>query len=192
MILSGYQMGTEARRIARGRKRWTATRLWHTREVWSFLSTPVAMGRWLYGYSDTKRGRLYTLDSRTGDLVWSSRGRMADYASLIATPSAILVLADDGTLSVYRHERERPALQKIASYAVAERETWAHPALTSAHLVVKDTDSVSVWRVGSDVVSAPAAVSSRGQTRRVDPRKVRIPDSKTITEMAPQTTPQNQ
>lgn len=70
-------MGTEARRIARGRKGWTATKLWHTREVWSFLSTPVAMGRWLYGYSDTKLGWLYTLDARTGALVWSSPGRMA-------------------------------------------------------------------------------------------------------------------
>ena len=153
VILSGYHMGTEARRIARGRKGWTATRLWHTREVWSFLSTPVAMGRWLYGYSDTKRGRLYTLDSRTGELVWSGRGRMADHASLIATPNGILVLADDSTLTVYRHERA--ALQKVASYIVAEGETWAHPAVSNGYFIVKDTDSVSVWRVGSNVVSAP-------------------------------------
>ena len=153
VILSGYHMGIEARRIARGRNGWTATRLWHTREVWSFLSTPVAMVRWLYGYSDTKRGRLYTLDSRTGALVWSSRGRMADHANLIATPSAILVLAENGTLTVYR--RERPVLETVASYTVAEEETWAHPAVSNGYLIVKDTDNVSVWRVGSNEVSVP-------------------------------------
>lgn len=188
VTLSGYHMGTEARRIVRGWRGWTATKLWHTREVWSFLSTPVAMGGWLYGYSDTKRGRLYTLDLRTGELVWSSRGRMADHANLIATPNAILVLADDGTLTVYRHERA--ALQKVASYIVAEGETWAHPAVSNGHLIVKDTDSVSVWRVGA--AATATANSVHDQTRRVHPRKVRIPDSKMSPEMAAQTTPQNQ
>ena len=145
VILSGYHMGTEARRIARGRDRWTASRLWHTREVWSFLSTPVATGRWLHGYSDTKRGRLYTLDSRTGELVWSSGGRLADHASVIATAKDILMLTEQGVLTVYRRERE--VLVRQQSYDVADSETWAHPALAGSYLIVKDNDSVSVWRV---------------------------------------------
>ena len=97
------------------------------------------------------------------------------------------MLADDGTLTVCRHEQ--PALQKVESYIVAEGETWSHPVVSSGHLVIKDTDSLNVWRVKSDTASA---VSSRRQTRRVDPRKVRIPNSNISPEMAPQTTPQNQ
>ena len=45
---------------------------------------------------------------------------------------------------------------------------------------------------GVAVLSRTPPDSSRGQTRRVDPRKVRIPNSNTSAEIAPQKTPQNQ
>ncbi|GMR23954.1 MAG: hypothetical protein BMS9Abin37_2434 [Acidobacteriota bacterium] len=70
------------------------------------------------------------------------------------------MLADDTTLKVCRHEQ--PALETVASYIVAEGETWAHPAVAAGgRLIVKEADSVSVWRVGSNV----SADSSRGRAQ---------------------------
>lgn len=70
---------------------------------------------------------------------------MADHASVIATTKDILMLTEQGVLTVY--QRERGVLVKQESYDVADSETWAHPALTQGYLIIKDRDSVSVWRV---------------------------------------------
>jgi len=96
---------------------------------------------------DTQGGRLYMLDSKTGELVWTTRGRWADHASVLATPNDVLALTDRGQLNIYRPERR--ALEEIASYVVADDGTWSHPAMSSNYIVTKDTATVSVWRVGS-------------------------------------------
>jgi outer membrane protein assembly factor BamB len=111
-----------------------------------FLSTPVIVGDRLYGYSDTKRGRFLCLDSRSGEIVWTSAGRQAEHASLIGTPNAVLALKETGELLVFRTGVKE--LEVLAEYSVADGETWAYPALVDGRLIiVKGTHSLNAWSV---------------------------------------------
>ncbi len=148
LILSGYQMGIEARRIERSNGRWTTERIWHQPQLWMFLSTPVIVRDRLYGYSDTKRGRFFCLDSRSGEIVWTSPGRQAGHASLIGTPKAVLALKESGELLIFQTGVRE--LEVLADYTVADGETWAYPALVDGRLIiVKGTDSLNAWSVPS-------------------------------------------
>jgi hypothetical protein len=110
------------------------------------------------GYSNTKRGQLYVLDSRIGERLWTGPGRFGNHASLIATRDAFLVLTDQGTLDVY--QQLQGSLQIKESYVVSERSTWAHGAVAKGYVIVKETENVSVWRVAQPLVD-------RGEARCV-------------------------
>ena len=63
------------------------------------------------------------------------------------SPGHILALLDSGELQVLAASGKR--YEKIASYIVSENPTWAPPALLKNGILVKDTDTLTLWSLSN-------------------------------------------
>jgi hypothetical protein len=43
--------------------------------------------------------------------------------------------------------RDAPAFKPLRTWKVAESATWAHPALLEGIVLVKDVDTLALWRL---------------------------------------------
>jgi outer membrane protein assembly factor BamB len=144
VILGGLDQPIRAVRVVRRGAGFAVEELWQNPEVASYLSTPVLAEGRLYGLSHRKKGQLFCLDAATGKTLWLSEGRIGDNAALVAGGGALFVLDTDGELSV--------APLGGASYApwrtwtVAQTPSWAHPVVLDNAVLVKDEESLTLWR----------------------------------------------
>jgi outer membrane protein assembly factor BamB len=144
LIYSGLDRGVRAARVVRRGAGWALEQRWEDPEVAFYMSSPVADGGVVYGLSHKKRGEFVALDAETGRLRWRSEGRQGENAALVVLPRALLLLTTEGELVVAAKGGERFA--PLATYTVASTPTWAHPAVVGAGIVVKDAESVTLWR----------------------------------------------
>lgn len=119
---------------------------WETREITMYMSSPLLTGTRLRGMSDKSRGSLFTLDARSGRLLWKGEGRLGDNASLTDIGGALLVLSTSGELTV--HETSGDALRELARFKVSDKPVWASPAVYRDRILVKDFDTLTLFTVG--------------------------------------------
>jgi outer membrane protein assembly factor BamB len=143
ILFGGTRQPTFALRIRHRGGAWTAEKVWETREVTLYMSTPVADGSRLYGMSERRQGQLFTLDAATGKTLWTGDARLGENAALLDGGRVILVLSTGGELSVLR--KSGGPLIRIARYNVAESPTWASPAVWGNRILVKDATTLSMW-----------------------------------------------
>jgi outer membrane protein assembly factor BamB len=124
----------------------SAQQVWETREITMYMSSPVLAGPRLLGMSDKSRGSLFTLDARSGRVLWKSDGRLGDNASLTDIGGALLVLSTSGELTVQALGDD--ALREVARYKVSDKPVWASPALSGNRILVKDFDTLTLFAVG--------------------------------------------
>ena len=143
LVISGTRKGTFGYRIEKTGAEWTPRQLWHNAELPMYMSTPVADGSFLYGFSNRRKGQLFCLDARTGVAKWSTEGRAGQNASITSVGPNLLVLTTDGDLIVVRRNPER--FEELRRYKVSEGPVWAHLALAPDSLVVRDANNVTAW-----------------------------------------------
>lgn len=143
LVVSGTRKGTFGYRIAKNGGQWTPRQLWHNAELPMYLSTPVADGQFLYGFSNRRKGQVFCLDARTGTAKWTTEGRAGQSASLTSVGPDLLVLTTDGELLVLRRNPEQFYERK--RYKVADGGVWAHLAIAPGVLVVRDAKNVTAW-----------------------------------------------
>jgi outer membrane protein assembly factor BamB len=117
--------------------------LWHNTDLPMYLSTPVADGQMLFGFSNKRKGQLFCLDARSGKATWTSEGRFATNVSLLSAGPNLVVLTTDGELIVLR--RNSLKYDEIRRYELSSSPVWAHPVLLRDAIVVRDIDSIAVW-----------------------------------------------
>jgi outer membrane protein assembly factor BamB len=122
---------------------WTAKEAWHQKEVALDMSTAVVNGELLFGFSHYGAGRLFCLDIKTGEILWQGPGRSGKNVMFLSIPDYVVALMDDGLLQIIAATSHR--FQKVASYRVADRPTWAPPVLLDHGILVKDEQSLSRW-----------------------------------------------
>ncbi|MEM6794170.1 MAG: PQQ-binding-like beta-propeller repeat protein [Acidobacteriota bacterium] len=140
LLISDYENGTVALWPRRSADGWRVEELWHNPQLTQRMASPVAArgGEIVYGFSDRRRGQLYTLDPASGEVLWSSRGRGGDHASLTVIDGGWLMVASTtGELSVME-EREGGALALVKRYDLAESPVWAQLAWLPGAILVKD------------------------------------------------------
>jgi outer membrane protein assembly factor BamB len=140
LIVSGTRKGTFGYRLL---KSGPPAQLWHNPDLPMYLSSPVADGDVVYGFSTRRKGQLFCLDTRTGKTRWSSDGRFAASASLLGARPNLIVLTTDGELVVVKQSPEK--FEEVRRLKVADSQTWAHPVLLGSDLVVRSADSLAVW-----------------------------------------------
>lgn len=145
VVYSGLDKGVSAVRIVKHGAGFVAEPLWTNVEVSNYMSSPVLDGGVLYGLSHKKKGQLYALDLATGRTLWLSEGRLGENAALVAAGPALLALTTDAALIVAKEDAK--AYSVIRTYTVAETPTWAHPALAREGILVKDRESLALWRI---------------------------------------------
>lgn len=142
IILAGLDNPTFGLRVKWNGK-WETERVWETREAGMYMSSPVPAGGLVYGFSNRNKGQLFALEPATGKVVWTGPARQGDNAALISAGNIVIVQTTEANLQVFRTS---PAgLQAVRSYKVADSDTWAHPALTSKGILVKDKQTLSLW-----------------------------------------------
>ncbi len=141
LILSGLGNGVMGVRASRS----STERLWHTREVSMYMSSPVAMGDVVFGFSHLNRGQLFALDPQTGRVLWTGEPLQGDNAALVAAGDHLLVLTSDAQLTVARVTPR--GIEPMRRYTVADSPAWAHPLVTPGGVIVKDANTLAFWSV---------------------------------------------
>ena len=146
VIVSGVRQGTIALDVTRKGDAWQVDEAWRNRDVTMYLSSPVLDGTRLYGMSAKRKGQFFCLDAQTGRPIWTTEGRAAQNAALLAAGSHLLVLTTDGDLLVAR--RDAASFDPIRRYDVADASTWSHPALLAGgQILIRDEANLTLWSV---------------------------------------------
>lgn len=143
LIVSGVRRGTMALRVKRSGAEWTTGKIWETKDVAMYMSSPVLDGHLLYGMSHLRKGQFFCLDARTGQVLWTTEGREGDNAALLGAGNLLFVLTNDGALVVAR--KSEKGFESVKKYQVGESATWAHPVLIQDRIIVRDANTVTVW-----------------------------------------------
>ena len=143
LIVSGIRKGTLGYRIAKAGTEMVATQAWQNADVPMYMSSPVADGGFLYGFSNKRKGQLFCLDAKTGTVKWTTEGRGGTNASLQSVGPNLLVLSTEGDLTVVRRSPEK--FEELKRYKVADSQTWAQPVVLKDGLIVRTADSVARW-----------------------------------------------
>ncbi len=143
VIISGVRKGTFGYRLEAAGSTWTPREVWHNADVSMYMSTPVADGDYLYGFSNKRKGQIVCLDRRTGALKWATEGRSGMNAAIQSAGPNLLVLTTEGELIVAPRSPEK--FEELRRYKVADGQTWAHPVVLGTRVVIRDAGSVAVW-----------------------------------------------
>ena len=143
LVISGTRKGTFGYRLEQAGGKWTPVQVWHNTDLPMYLSSPVADGPMLFGFSNKRKGQLFCLDARTGKAAWTSEGRVATNASLLSAGPNLVVLTTDGELIVV--ERNSARYSELRRYQLSPSPVWAHPVLLRDAIVVRDAESIAVW-----------------------------------------------
>jgi outer membrane protein assembly factor BamB len=143
VIVSGVRKGTFGYRLEMAGSTWTPRQVWHNPEVPMYMSTPVADGDYVYGFSSRRKGQIVCLDRRTGEIKWATEGRAGMNAVVQRAGPNLLVLTTEGELIVAPRSPEK--FEELRRYKVADGQTWAHPVVLGSRIVVRDAASVAVW-----------------------------------------------
>jgi outer membrane protein assembly factor BamB len=122
---------------------WIVETMWETKDVSTYLSTPVVVNGVLYGLSTKQRGQFYAIDAKTGQVLWLGTPREADNTAVAKAGQLLFLLNDDAELIVARANRK--AFEPIARYVVADSATWAQPAISGDRIFIKDVGSLTLW-----------------------------------------------
>jgi outer membrane protein assembly factor BamB len=143
LIVSGEDTDAQAFRVARKDGRWTVEKVWSNRPSMMYMSSPVLSGGLLYGFASTRKGHLFALDPKTGEVRWATQGGEGDHASLVAAGDVLFVLGSDAELDVVQRTGE--GYRRLARYTVADSPTWAAPAVLDQAILVKDASRLTLW-----------------------------------------------
>jgi outer membrane protein assembly factor BamB len=144
---AGSGQPTRAVKLERQGEKVTGKELWSAREASVIYNTPVIKDGLMFGLSE--RNEVFCIDTVAGKKLWSQalksgggRGR-GGYGSIVAAGPVLFAITPAAQLVVFKPDRE--GLKEVASYKVADGDTYAYPVVTSAGIYIKDRDSVTFW-----------------------------------------------
>jgi outer membrane protein assembly factor BamB len=145
LIYSGYAKPLTAIRAGENSGQWVTSTVWRNTDVSLYMSSPVAAGDLLFGFSQFKKGQFFCVDARTGATQWTSPPRQGDNAAVLISGENLILLKDDGELVIARATGR--AFEPLRHYQVAESPTWAHPLVLRNGVVIKDATTLALWTV---------------------------------------------
>jgi outer membrane protein assembly factor BamB len=136
VMVASYQAGLIGIRVSRQGDAFRAERAWAAKRWAINFSSPVAVGTYLYGLGPGKT--LFCVDVRTGETAWANGGFFSGgkgYASFLVMNENLLVLAEDGQLSLVAADPKQ--CRTIATTRVCGRN-WCNPAYVDGKLFLRD------------------------------------------------------
>jgi outer membrane protein assembly factor BamB len=148
VVFGGVGNPTAAYRVKKANGRWSLQQVWDNDQIPLYMSSPVIVGNRLVGLTQRKKGQFFAADLQSGKILWTSDGRMGDYATLMVAGGLVLTQTDDGELIVFDPSAEQ--FRPLARYKVADKPTWAHPAIVGRQILVEDQDSLIQWAIPNE------------------------------------------
>lgn len=127
--------------------------LWRNPALKINLSTPTAVGGYLYGLGAAPE--FICLDGSSGKIVWAQpgfgQGIKADYAATLAVGNQLLVLNESGQLTMAAANSY--GFTSLGQAQVCGK-TWSHPAYADGRLYVRDGRSLQCFDLADTSASA--------------------------------------
>jgi outer membrane protein assembly factor BamB len=154
VVFSGSSRGTRAVKLEKRGAEIVGKELWTNSEHSVQFNTPVLKNGLVFGLSE--RDVLFCIDSQTGKTAWTApapkgtgsggggRGR-AGYGSIVDVGGVLLALTPSAQLVVF--EPNDKEFKQIASYRLADGDTYAYPVVSGNRVFVKDREAVTLWRM---------------------------------------------
>ena len=143
VLLGGENRGLHSIRPELKDGKWTVTDEWHQKKVALDMSSAVINGEFLYGFSHYDSGRLFCLDPKTGEVIWTSPPRTGQNVMFLSAPGHIAALINNGELRILNASPDE--YRAIASYRVADNHTWAPLVLLNGGILTKDQQHLTMW-----------------------------------------------
>ena len=143
LLLGGENRGILGLKPQQKNGRWDVVQKWHQTDVALDMSSAVMNDGRLYGFSHYGRGRFFCLDPSSGKVMWQGPGRTGNNVMFLAIPHHIFALINTGELRILA--ASDASYQEVASYQVAETQSWAPPVLLNDGVLVKDEQTLRRW-----------------------------------------------
>jgi outer membrane protein assembly factor BamB len=145
LIFSGLNKGVFAVRVGRRDNEWVTATVWQNKEVSMYMNSPLLAGDLLFGMSHKNKGQFFCLDAASGETLWTGDPRQGENAAMVIAGDTIFSLTNDADLIVTSAADK--GAKVIKRYHVAEKPTWAHPAIVGRDILIKDETTLAVWRL---------------------------------------------
>ena len=143
VIFAGAGRGTKAVKVEKTAEGFAAKELWSNPDNAVQFDSPVLKGSQIYGIS--QNGVLFCLDAQSGKTLWTAELGGRGFGSIVDAGSALLALTPKGELTVF--EPSDKEYKKVATYKVADTDTYAYPVPAGKGWLVKEKDAVAFWAV---------------------------------------------
>ena len=119
---------------------------WIVEERWNqpiqgYMTSPVVIDD--HAYLFLRANRVRCVDLETGESRWTSPPTGDEYWSLVAQGDRILALSNTGELTLLAADPTE--FRVIDEVEIAEQETWAHLAVGTGILAVRELHALSLW-----------------------------------------------
>jgi outer membrane protein assembly factor BamB len=144
IFYAGSGRGTRAARIEKQGDTLAPKELWTNTTGSVQFDTPVLKKGMIFGLAQS--GDLFCINAKDGTTLWTAPavgGR--DFGSVVDAGPVLMALSPKAELTVFQPSDKE--FQKLASYKVAEGDTYAYPVVSNNRVFVKDQDSVTLWTV---------------------------------------------
>jgi len=143
VIYSGIEQPLRAVRVTNANGKWSAQQAWQNPELPMYMSSPVAADGYLFGLTHRNKGQFFCADAKTGQTLWTTRGREGENAGLVAAGDLLIATTTEGELVVARRDPQKPDV--IRKYTIADSPVWAHPAPAGRGVLIKDAETLAYW-----------------------------------------------
>jgi outer membrane protein assembly factor BamB len=148
LVFSSLDTRTFAVRVQKKAGVWTTEKVWQIHDISMYMSSPLFIDGRIVGMSHRKQGQFFAIDAKSGSILWTSPGKIAGNAALVGNAESIVILKDDGEIQILRsHAKE---FNVIRTYNVSRASTWAHPVPVTSGLLIKNDDSLILWKYDTE------------------------------------------
>ena len=144
LIYAGLNKPTTAVRLVQEGGAWKPQQVWQNADIPMYMSSPVAAGGVMYGLTHRNRGQFFAVDVKTGKTLWTSPPRQGENAALTLASGVVIATTTEGELVVFK--QGGTGFELIRKYTVAESPIWAHPGFAAGGILIKDAETLSLWR----------------------------------------------
>ncbi len=143
LIFSGINKGVFAVRVGWRDNKWVTDTVWQNKEVSMYMNSPLLSGDLLFGMSHKNKGQFFCVDATSGKTLWTGDPRQGENSAMVIAGDTIFSLTNDADL-IITSVADKGA-KVIKKYHVAEKPTWAHPAIVGKNILIKDETGLAMW-----------------------------------------------
>jgi len=144
VVIGGEAKQTVAVKLKPDDKKVKTEVAWKSDDLRMYLTTPVVFADHLIGF-DHRTSKLVCLKLETGEMAWTSPGLGTKNAVLLLAGDVLFTQTLEGELRIARVSTDE--YKELAKWKVADRNTYAHPALVGNTLFVKGPEKLTCYEI---------------------------------------------